>query len=145
MRVSEFLRVNMKKDTFIDDRYFIVRESKTEAGRNRSIPIHKDLIPFFRIRQKFEWLATTKKGERFTTYSQFRRMYTELMNDLNMKHSIHETRHTCATLLDAADVNDMVTRKILGHAGQGITKAVYIHKYVQDLIDGIDKVKGKDI
>jgi integrase len=72
-------------------------------------------------------------------------MYLNLMDELGMDHTIHETRHTCATLLDAADANEMATKKILGHAGTGVTKAVYIHKYLEDLITAIDKVKGKDI
>ena len=97
------------------------------------------------FRLKFEYLATTKRGETFRTYAHFRRMYTDLMEELNMNHTIHETRHTCATLLDAADANEMATKKILGHAGTGVTKAVYIHKYLEDLINAIDKVKGKDI
>ena len=62
-----------------------------------------------------------------------------------MNHTIHETRHTCATLLDSAEANDMAIKRILGHAGQGVTKKVYIHKTVEDLLKAIDRVKGRDI
>jgi integrase len=135
----------MKKDCFLDDRYFIVRESKTEAGRNRMVPIHRDILPFFKARRKYQYLATNRKGYYFSNYTTFRKMYAEVMEKMNMNHTIHETRHTCATLLDSAGANEMATKKILGHAGTGITKQVYIHKYLTDLLQAIDMVKGRDI
>jgi integrase len=67
------------------------------------------------------------------------------MKKLDMNHTIHETRHTCTTLLDSADANEMATKRILGHAGDNITRAVYIHKQLADLLKAIDLVKGKDI
>lgn len=145
VRVSEFLNIKMEQDVYINDRYFIVTESKTEAGRNRMVPIHKDLIPFFKARVKYPVLACTKRGDTFGSYNNFRNMYTELMKKLDMNHTIHETRHTCATLLDSADANEMATKRILGHAGDNITRAVYIHKQLADLLKAIDLVKGKDI
>lgn len=145
LRVGEFLRVNMENDVFLEDRFFIVRESKTEAGRNRTVPIHKDLIPFFRYRKKYEFLSTTRKGVRFKSYTRFRMFFSDAMEKLGMNHTIHETRHTCATLLDSAEANDMAIKRILGHAGQGVTKKVYIHKAVEDLLKAIDLVKGRDI
>lgn len=145
LRVSEFLRVRMHEDVFLDSRYFIVRESKTEAGRNRLVPIHNDLKRFFKQRMKFEYLATTKRGEYFQNYPRFRTMFKNVMDQVQMNHSIHETRHTCATLLDSVDANEMAIKKILGHAGVGVTKAVYIHKQLEDLLTAIDKLKGRDI
>ena len=145
LRVSEFLRVEMSKDVFIEDRYFVVRESKTEAGRNRLVPIHKDLIPFFKARARFSHLAVTKKGESFGTYPNFRREFEKVMEAVNMDHNIHETRHTCATLLDSVDANVNATKRILGHAGSSVTDAVYIHKQISDLLAAIDKVPGKNI
>jgi integrase len=145
LRVGEFLRVEMKRDVFLEDRYFIVRESKTEAGRNRMVPIHRDILSFFKARKNYEYLATNRKGQRYTNYTSFRNMYADVMKKMNMSHTIHETRHTCATLLDSAGANEMATKKILGHAGTGITKQVYIHKYLSDLLEAIDLVKGRDI
>lgn len=145
MRVSEFLRVCIDTDCFLEDRYFIVRESKTEAGRNRVIPIHKDILPFFRSRAKYKKLAVTSKGHDFKTYPNFRREFAKVMEQVNMQHNIHETRHTCATLLDSVDANKNSIKRILGHAGGNITDAVYIHKQVSDLIVAIDLLPGKNI
>jgi integrase len=145
LRVSEFLRVEMSKDVFIEDRYFVVRESKTEAGRNRLVPIHKDILPFFKARVRFTRLAVNKKGEFFGSYPNFHREFRRVMESINMDHNIHETRHTCATLLDSVDANPTAIKRILGHAGTSITDTVYIHKAIQDLLIAIDKVPGKNI
>ena len=45
-RPSEFLAIE-KTDVKLRQRYLIIRESKTEAGRNRIIPLHKQTLPFW--------------------------------------------------------------------------------------------------
>jgi integrase len=62
------------------------------------------------------------------------------MKAVSMKHTPHEARHTLATLLDRAEVNETTTRMILGHARQGVTKGVYTHKTLADLKKAIDRV-----
>jgi integrase len=89
LRVGEFLRVEMKRDVFLEDRYFIVRESKTEAGRNRMVPIHRDILSFFKARKNYEYLATNRKGQRYTNYTSFRNMYPDVMkNSLGTRQAI---------------------------------------------------------
>ena len=62
------------------------------------------------------------------------------MKAVNMHHTPHEARHTLATLLDRADVNETTVRMILGHARQGVTKSVYTHKSLTDLRKAINRV-----
>ena len=45
-----------------------------------------------------------------------------------MKHSIHECRHTTATLLSDAGANPVSIAKILGHTDYILTSKVYTHK-----------------
>lgn len=45
-RPSEFLAVT-KADVKLKSRYFIVRDSKTEAGRNRMVPISRKVIGYY--------------------------------------------------------------------------------------------------
>ena len=44
VRPSEMLAVR-KADVKLKQRYFIVRESKTEAGENRAVPISRKALP----------------------------------------------------------------------------------------------------
>jgi integrase len=140
LRISEFLRVSTKDDVDIEGEYFFVRESKTEAGTNRIVPIHKQILPLIKKRMKFDRLAVSMDRTVYETYSQIARAFANVMKALNMKHTIHETRHTCATLLDRFNANFSATQMILGHAGSNITRAVYIHKHTEDLKEAINKI-----
>lgn len=58
------------------------------------------------------------------------------MKQLNMKHTPHDTRHTCISLLTKADVNPTTIKKIVGHKGaMSLTKKVYTHMDYQTLLD----------
>lgn len=57
-----------------------------------------------------------------------------------MKHTPHETRHTCASMLDSAGANDTAAKMILGHAREGVTKKDYTHKTLRELRKAIDMI-----
>ena len=56
-------------------------------------------------------------------------------------HTTHDCRHTVATLLDNAGANEAAKKRILGHAGQGVTEAVYTHKSLLQLRKTIQLLK----
>ena len=61
-----------------------------------------------------------------------------VLKQLSMHHSPHECRHTLASMLDSAGVNDTVVKMILGHARRGVTKSVYTHKTLRELRKAVD-------
>lgn len=144
VRAGEFLRINVKKDVFLDDsgrEYFIVRQSKTQAGTNRPVPIHKDILPIFiQYAETKSTYMFSENGEPLS-YSKLRLRFEQVMRVLNMNHTPHECRHTLATLLDNFGANDLATKKILGHAARGVTKSVYSHKTLDDLFDAINTIQ----
>lgn len=137
VRPSEFISI-LKQDVKLRQRYFIVRDSKTEAGRNRLVPISRKTLPYFEY-----WMSTQGKtliainGDKLN-YHKFRNLFDKVMTASKCKHTPHECRHTCATWLDNKGANDVATKKILGHACQGITKSVYTHKGLAELKKAID-------
>ena len=139
VRTGEFISI-AKTDVKLKQRYFIVRESKTEAGRNRAVPISKKTLPYFKywLEQQGKNLISYK-GEKLT-YHQYRRFFDKVMELTNCKHTPHECRHTCATWLDNAGANETATKRILGHASQGVTKDVYTHKNLHELKRAIDLI-----
>lgn len=146
VRISEFLRINSKEDVFIDDNYLVVRRSKTVAGTNRPIPIHPIIKPYIEyFLNKGTTLLITRTSGREAgkpmDYKSFRYRYNRLLRSLNMTHTIHECRHTFASLLDDAGANDMCIRRMLGHAGFGVTKKVYTHKNLAQLFEAISLLK----
>ena len=72
-------------------------------------------------------------------YSRFARTLKRVMKLVHgEKHMPHDTRHTCATLLDGAEVNDNARKMILGHARGDVTNGVYTHKTLRQLRKAIE-------
>ena len=53
---------------------------------------------------------------------------------------IHETRHTCASMLEAKEVSQTKINKILGHTGKTVAENVYTHLDVTDLLEAINMI-----
>lgn len=140
VRPSEMLAVK-KCDVKLKQRYFIVRESKTEAGENRAVPISRKSLPYFQLwmQGKGKTLIVDEKGEQLS-YHRFRTRFDNVMLATSCHHTPHECRHTCATLLDDAGANDTAVKRILGHASQGVTKGTYTHKSLHELKKAIDLI-----
>ena len=140
VRPSEMLAVK-KCDVKLKQRYFIVRESKTEAGENRAIPISRKALPYFQqwMQDNGKTLITDDTGEQLS-YHRFRTRFDNVMAVTSCHHTPHECRHTCATLLDNAGANDTAVKRILGHASPGVTKGTYTHKSLHELKKAIDMI-----
>ena len=63
------------------------------------------------------------------------------MKHINAKYTTHDCRHTCATLLDNAEVNPNAKRRILGHSDGDVTDKTYTHKNLKQLRKAISKIK----
>lgn len=137
-RPTEFINVKTS-DVNIKDGYFRIGESKTEASSNRIIPIHKSILTYVKklVKAGKEFLVTKLDGTQFS-YHQFRDIFAELMKHIGCKHTPHECRHTCASMLNSAGVNDVAIKRILGHTSGDITKDVYTHKTTKELIAAIN-------
>lgn len=138
LRCTEFMRIK-NENIHLKDRYFI-GGMKTEAGRDRTIPIHEKIVPFVEYylsdNEYFFQNGTSK-----WSYSRFQvSFWNPLMKRLGMNHLPHDTRHTCATLLDRANANPNCIKDILGHAREGVTNQVYVKKNIKDLIDAINLI-----
>ena len=140
VRINELLKIKIE-NVYLENRYLITG-SKTDAGKNRIIPISKKILPYISKRYNKDqcWLIRQDDGKAFEK-NNFRSSYfNPTMEALNMYHTPHECRHTCASLMDAAGVNRVSQQLILGHKGANITEQVYIHKNLEELIKAIDLI-----
>lgn len=140
MRNGE-LRALLKSDVNRRQKYIRIRESKTAAGV-RVIPIHSRIWPFVEVRLSCNGshLIADDSGMPYT-YSRLARLFTHVMKLVHgEKHKLHDTRHTCATWLDDAEVNDNAKKMILGHARNDVTNGVYTHKNLRQLRKAIEKI-----
>ena len=130
LRIGEYLGLR-PQDIKIRERYIDIRHSKTQAGV-RKVPICHRILPFLAARKRNRQVCPAD------TYDAFRRRWNRVMKQMSMRHTPHECRHTLASLLDSAGVNDTVIKMILGHARRGVTKAVYTHKTLRELRKAVD-------
>lgn len=140
VRPSEMISLK-KCDVKLFQRFFIVRESKTEAGRNRVVPISRRTLPYFQMWMETEGDYLITENSHKLTYHRFKNLFDKVMKLAHVRHTPHECRHTCATWLDDAGANEVAIRKILGHSIPGITKGVYTHKNLHELKKAIDLLK----
>lgn len=142
LRIGELLDLE-KKDVHLDERWFFVKESKTDAGV-RSVPIAKKVLPFFRHwmeRSSCPYLISTPDGKHFGYHNYTSSYWMPLMAQIGMdSHRPHDTRHTCISLLTAAQVDERFIQKIVGHKGQNVTRQVYTHLEIEELLTEIDKI-----
>ncbi len=144
MRIQELLNMETA-NTHIDDRYCIGGE-KTESGKNRVIPIHKDTKEFFEkyYNPENKYLLTMD-GKKISYPTYIRKIWNPIMEELEIKvhHTPHECRHFCITKLRKAEgVSETLVKRIVGHityTGGDVTNR-YTHTSIQELVDAIDKI-----
>ena len=142
VRVAELLNLK-KEDVHLEEQWFKVVASKTESGV-RVVPIANKVLPFwkdFMQRSKNEHVLCTVDGGNLT-YDNFRKNYFKpIMEQLNMNYIIHETRHTCISMLTIKNVNPTIIKKIVGHKSiMNITERVYTHIEIDELLKAINTI-----
>lgn len=131
MRVTEMLEV--KQENVHGD--YLIGGKKTEAGIDRIIPIHHRIRPFIEKRlDGGEWLIQEDGGP--LEYHPYRNRFMKRIKN----HTIHETRHTFASRMHTAGVNDVTLKMIIGHSQPDITSQVYIHKQVDELLEAVERM-----
>ena len=134
LRIGELLNLR-KQDINKRSSFLIVRHAKTKAGEGRIIPIHHRIAPLI------EQVYNSTDNYLFPiSYTTFRKHFQDVLKQLNCKHTIHDTRHTFASLLDAVAPPNAL-RSLLGHKQGDITTRVYTHKTIRELRKSIELLK----
>lgn len=138
MRIGEMLAMP-NESINLEERYMI-GGSKTEAGRDRVIPIHDKILPL--VKQEMgdtKYLIGSKDNA--LAYQGVKGRFDNLMKKYNMDHNPHDTRKTAVSLMHGANIPMETIRIIVGHSGKGITEQVYLRKTPQELVDEINKIE----
>ena len=122
---------------------------KTDAGRNRLVPIHPLILDLVKktynkaLELNSEYLFNDENGQQGTymTYDKYRGRWNKIMTRLNMDHKPHDTRHTFITKAKESNMNEYVIKLIVGHAVRDITEKVYTHRTIEELHMEIEKIK----
>ena len=62
------------------------------------------------------------------------------MQQFEMSHNPHDTRHTFASLADTAGLKKLCIKRIMGHESKDITDRVYTHKDIEELLQQINMI-----
>ena len=141
IRISELL--DLKKENInLAEHWFYVTASKTTAGV-RKVPIANKLYPLFEYCYNIndcEYLLSSPDRVGFKYRNYYDSYWTPLMNSAQMNHTPHDTRHTCISLLTEAGVDERLIQQIVGHKGANVTRSVYTHVDIANLLEAINKI-----
>jgi len=126
---------------------YFIWGSKTEAGKNRVIPIGPDGIAAYqKIRQKAiaekgHLLIDGYEGSNKTAPNYTKRDWRELMKEIGVADiTPYSCRHTFITRAISSGMELMKLEAIVGHADKETTK-IYTHLQAHDLVNEVQKVK----
>ena len=139
LRIGELLAIS--RDNIHFEEQYMVGGSKTEAGRNRVIPIHDKILPLVKEQLGDNlWLIMNNRGMAMSyrgAYDQFNAVFERF----NMNHKIHDTRKTAISWMHSGGLPMETIRIIVGHSGKGVTEKVYLYKSPKELVEALNSVE----
>ena len=137
MRIGELFSISL------DDYHetYVIGGSKTEAGRNRAIPIRpegREHFAYFAAHADGPLLLSGYTGQKI--YANYRsRDYYPLLARLGIKKkSPHATRHTYTSRAVKEGMAPEILQRILGHADYSTTANVYTHIDIDTLVKSVE-------
>lgn len=140
MRIGELLKVKREHINF--EEAYLIGGSKTEAGRDRIIPLHRKILPL--VEQRLgdnTYLWQSDRGQQPVAYSTAKYQATRLFEQFGMHHRLHDTRKTAVSLMHSGGIAIEVIRIIVGHAGNSVTEQVYLYKQAPELVKQINRIE----
>jgi integrase len=140
-RISELL--SLTRFNVDLDREIITGGIKSEAGKNRIVPIHYKIMPIVKkhLARDGQRLFCRDNGEPLKDDKYRRKIYYPALESLGIpKKAPHCCRHTFATLMARASVDPLLTQRIIGHSNYAFTADVYSHPRIEDLKNAINKI-----
>ena len=142
-RADELLSV-YTANIFLEDNYFI-GGLKTEAGINRTIPIHPAVKHLYEkyYNPKNEFLFMQPNGNKMD-YDYYLYHYKYNFKDLHpevSEHTAHDARHTLRNELRKLNVKDIIINSIIGHSNDDVGEDIYSHVSIEEKLESIKLVK----
>lgn len=119
------------------DQWIVVGGMKTEAGTDRTVPLHPRIRHIIekRYNPDFKYLFMNERLEKMT-YDQYRGRFKNIMRRFGFSHTPHETRHTFITKAQQNKMPRGILKEIVGHEDNDMTD-YYTHWTVENLHESI--------
>ena len=139
---------DLRKENIDWDKMVITGGMKTEAGTDRIVPVHKDIIPILKKIKELSdslgssYVCPTLNGLKLT-YTNYRNIFARTMGEIGIdeRHKPHDPRKTFVTLAKAEEVNDFAIKYIVGHAIGDVTEKIYTERDPEWLRTELEKIK----
>ena len=140
-RLNELARmpledINLKERTFTGG-------LKNRYSRERTVPIHSKIYDLVKIRydKKFKSLIY-HDGEKGISEQKYREHFDNALKECGImeKHTPHDCRHTCNSMLIKAKADRIARYRIMGHSGKDINEKIYSHLTVEQLREELEKI-----
>lgn len=135
-RIIAYKTIEVNMDT-----WYFKGGVKTDAGKDRIVPVHSAIQPFVAARMK-------RYGELLPVLpDRFRNKMYKVLDSLGIeRHTPHDCRHTFSRLCEKYGVNENDRKRMLGHKfGTDITNGIYGHRTVEELRFEIEKIQTPDL
>lgn len=143
----------LKLDEVNINEWYIQAGMKTDAGKQRIVPIHEKIKELVRSNYKYavsissEYLfnepgETYKRSTRLT-YDKYRHRFNNVLKELNMnpEHRPHDPRMTFITRCKKAGVDEFAIKEMVGHTIKDITESVYTVRDLEWLRKDLSKLQ----
>ncbi len=127
---------------------------KTEAGKNRIVPIHSKIRPLVKARydealalnSEYLFNSNDAGARRYglkLTYDKYKYRFGKIRDQLELdsKHRTHDGRKHFVTLCKKYNVDEYAIKYMVGHAISDITEKVYTDRSIDWLKTEIEKIK----
>ena len=115
---------------------------KTDAGKNRVVPIHPKIQPLVeKYRAEDNEYLFCRKGKHIL-YQYYMKEFKKLMKEyqLDSGHKPHDCRVQFISALKAAEVDEYIIKRLVGHSITDITENIYTHRSVSQLREAVEKI-----
>lgn len=142
---------SLKQEQVNLDECYMISGSKTDAGKNRIVPIVSPIFPFvlalYYQTAPGDYLVKSPHGKRICIQNwRIRKFYPCLLhlgiNTPDDPHRVkpYSTRHTFATLAYRAGVKSELLTKMIGHTNFDFTMHTYVHNTASELSEETQKI-----
>lgn len=140
-RPSELLKIE-NPNVFLEEDYML-GGIKTEAGKNRPMPIHSKIKPYveYFYNPNNKYLITSKITGKKITYDNYQNMFDNLMVELGLDYVPGDTRKTFATRCSELEIPDVIIKRLMGHSlSKDVTNNIYIEMKIERLKNMIERI-----
>lgn len=137
--------------------WYIQAGMKTEAGKQRLVPIHSKIRRL--VQQNYDYAVSLNseylfndKGQTYSgsykiTYDKYRHRFDKVIQALHMNplHRPHDPRMTFVTMAKKSEVDEYAIKAMVGHMVKDITESTYTVRDIEWLRADLEKISEENL